>query len=190
MPPPPKPAPPHRLELTTNSLRNTAIASPDDSIHYEIVTRFWHPYLTKINRCDFENLLVTTVAEIERYPGREPRVRFGGDKGEWVPASQFLNFSEDKIGGTFTSSADTRYQWRTHKGRLQLVKDADENAEPIVDFHPHKRHFFVFRMSKHAYLEVKPQPEVTEAMERLVVSYLLVERRRRDSRVRVKIEKS
>lgn len=140
MPPPPKPAPPQRLELTTNSLRNTAIASPDDSIHYEIVTRFWHPHLTKINRCDFENLLVTTVAEIERFPGREPRVRFGGDKGEWVPASQFLNFSEDQMsvrvlpfspfklikhyvsGGTFTGTADTRYQWRTHKGRLQVRK--------------------------------------------------------------------
>ncbi|GJE92846.1 hypothetical protein PsYK624_090040 [Phanerochaete sordida] len=191
MPPPPKVTPPHRLELTTNSLRNTAIASSNDNIHYEIVTRFWHPHLTKINRCDFENLLVDTVAEIERMPGREARVRFGGDKGEWIPASQFLNVSEDKIGGTFVGNADTRYQWRTYKGRLQLVKDADdENQEPIVDFHPHKRHFFVFRMAKHAWLEVKPQPEVTEAMERLIVSYLLVERRRRDARPRVKVQKS
>ena len=52
MPPPPKPPPPHKLELTTNSLRNTAIATKDDNIHYEIVTRFWHPHITKINRCD------------------------------------------------------------------------------------------------------------------------------------------
>ncbi|EKM54778.1 uncharacterized protein PHACADRAFT_258863 [Phanerochaete carnosa HHB-10118-sp] len=189
MPPPPKVQPPHRLELSTNSLRNTAIASADDSIHYEIVTRFWHPHITKINRCDFENLVVDTVAEIERNPGQEPRVRFDGDKGEWVPASQFLNFSEDRIGGTFTGPSDIRYQWRTHKGHLQLVKDADGKQEPVVDFHPHKRHFFAFRMSKHAWLEVKPQPEVTEVMERLIVSYLLVERRRRDAHLRVKIER-
>ena len=96
MPPPPKPPPPHRLEVTKNSLRNTAIAVDDDSMHYEIVTRFWHPHLTKINRADFENLAVETVAEIERLPGREPRVRFGGDKGEWIPVSQFIQFDEDK----------------------------------------------------------------------------------------------
>ena len=136
--PPPKVQPPHRLELTTNSLRNTSIATSDDNIHYEIVTRFWHPHITKINRCDFENLLVDTAAEIERIPGREVRVRFGGEKGEWVPASQFLSFSEDRMsvsllsssrlklitgnisGGTFTGAADVRYQWRTHKGRLQV----------------------------------------------------------------------
>lgn len=68
----------------------------DDSMHYEIVTRFWHPHLTKINKADLENLVVTTVAEIERIPTREPRVRFGGDKGQWILASEFLQFDEDR----------------------------------------------------------------------------------------------
>lgn len=94
MPPPPKPPPPHKLELTKNSLRNTAIAVNDDTIHYEIVTRFWHPHITKINKADFENLHVETVAEIERMPGREARVRFGGDKGEWQSAAQFIEFDD------------------------------------------------------------------------------------------------
>ena len=38
----------------------------------------------------------------------------------------------------------------------------------MAEFHPHKRHFFVFRMSKHAQLEIKPQPEVAGNMERLI----------------------
>lgn len=189
MPPPPKPKPPHKLELTTNSLRNTAFAANDDSMHYEVVTRFWHPHLTKINRADFENLNVTTVAEIERIPGREARVRFG-EKGEWVPASQFLQFDEDRAGGVFVGGANVRYRWKTHNGRLQLVKADDDQKTPIADFHPHKRHFLVFRMSQHAYIEVKPVPEVTDSLEKLIVSYLLVERRRRDSRIRVKVERS
>ena len=96
MPPPPKPPPPHKLEITKNSLRNTAMAVDDDTFHYEIVTRFWHPHITKINKADFENIAVQTVAEIERVPGREPRVRFGGDKTEWISASQFIKFDEDK----------------------------------------------------------------------------------------------
>ncbi|PSS38002.1 hypothetical protein PHLCEN_2v142, partial [Hermanssonia centrifuga] len=95
-PPPPKPAAAHKLELTTNSLRNTTMAVADDTIFYEIVTRFWHPHLTKIHRNDLENLVVETVAEIERVPGREPRVRFGGDKGEWVGADAFVQFDEER----------------------------------------------------------------------------------------------
>lgn len=51
---------------------------------------------------------------------------------------------------------------------LQLVKADDEDKTPVAEFHPHKRHFFVFRMSKHAYLEVKPMPEVTNALEKLI----------------------
>ncbi|KAJ3551961.1 hypothetical protein NM688_g4410 [Phlebia brevispora] len=190
MPPPPKPPPPQKLEITKNSLRNTAIAANDDSVHYEIVTRFWHPHITKINKADFENLAVTTVAEIERIPGREARVRFGGDKEEWISASQFIQFDDNKSGGTFTGNSNVRYRWTTEKGRLQLVKADDEEKTPIAEFHPHKRHFFVFRMSKHAFLEIKPDPEVTAALERLIVSYLLVERHRRDSRLRIKLEKS
>ena len=97
MPPPPKPSPPHKLEITKNSLRNTAMAVENDTIHYEIVTRFWHPHITKINKADFENIRVETVAEIERMPGREPRVRFGGDNGQWMDARDFLKFEEGSM---------------------------------------------------------------------------------------------
>ncbi|KAI0074434.1 hypothetical protein K474DRAFT_1601482 [Panus rudis PR-1116 ss-1] len=190
MPPPAKPRPPHKLEMTTNSLRNTTLASDNDSIFYEVVTRFWHPHLTKINKTDMENRIVETVAEIEHLKGGQPRVRFGGENGQWIPAEEFVKYDEDTIGGTFVADANVAYRWKTHKGRLQLVKADDDEQTPIAEFHPHKRHFLVFRMSKHAYLEVKPLPEVTSALERLIVSYLLVERRRRDTRLRVKLERS
>lgn len=140
----------------------------------------------------------------------------------------YVSFNEYR-GGTFTGASDIRYRWTTKKGHLQvrylclptpvisifttltqLVREDDEEQKSLAEFHPHRRHFFVFRMSKHARLEVKPQPEVTEALERLIgesfktvcgnpgllivvlntVSYLLIERRRRDSRLRVKLEKS
>ncbi|KAI0694267.1 hypothetical protein BC835DRAFT_1274785 [Cytidiella melzeri] len=190
MPPPAKPPPPHKLELTTNSLRNTTMSVKNDAIHYEIVTRFWHPHVTKINKADLENLVVTTVAEIERIPGMEPRVRFGGDKGEWVLATDFVQLDEDRAGGTFTGNANVKYRWQTRKGHLQLVKADDEDQIPVAEYHPHRRHFFVFRMSKHAFFEIKPIPEIIEALERLITSYLLVERRRRQSQMRIKLEKA
>ena len=49
----------------------------------------------------------------------------------------------------------------------QLVK-ADNDETPIAEFHPHKRHFFVFRMSKHAFIEIKPDPAVMTALEKLI----------------------
>jgi len=190
MPPPAKPKPPHKLELTCNSIRNTTLSVGNDSIYYEIVTRFWHPYLTKINKTDMETREVSTVAEIERAPGKEAKVRFGGDKGEWVSAKDFVKYDPDRVGGTFVGGNDTTYRWKTHNGHLQLVKADDEEKVPVAEFHPHRRHFFVFRMSKHAYFEIKPLPEVTDALERLIASYLLVERRRRDTRIRIKLERS
>ncbi|KAL4246598.1 protein of unknown function DUF6593 [Abortiporus biennis] len=184
MPPPAKPKPPHKVELTTNSLRNTTLAANNDSIYYEVVTRFWHPNLTKINKTDMDTREVSTVAEIERFPGKEARVRFGGENAPWMTASEFVK------GGTFVGGRGITYRWKTHKGRLQLVKADDEEKVPLAEFHPHRRHFFVFRMSKHAYFEIKPNPDVTDALEKLIASYILVERRRRDTRIRIKLERS
>ena len=77
MPPPPKKAdPPHKLTFTTNSLRNTTIAVDNDALYYEVVTRFWHPHVTKIRKLDTDTQELVTVAELERVPGREPRLRF------------------------------------------------------------------------------------------------------------------
>ena len=138
MPPSAKPKPPHRIELTANSLRNTTFATDDDSFYYEVVTRYWHPNLTKINKTDMETREVSVAAEIERIPGSEPRVRFG-EKGEWVSASQFVKFDHEKVyvsfisldwmatnaraffsGGTYIGNGDVPYKWRTNKGRLQV----------------------------------------------------------------------
>lgn len=90
----PKPKPPHKLHLTTNSLRNTTMSVEDDSIFFEIVTRFWHPHITKINKTDMDSREVNTVAEIERIPGREPRIRFG-EKAEWMSATDFVKYDAE-----------------------------------------------------------------------------------------------
>ncbi|KAL5524070.1 hypothetical protein ACEPAG_8243 [Sanghuangporus baumii] len=191
MPPPKKPDPPVKMVLSTNSLRNTTIAVDDDAFYYEVVTRFWHPTITKIRRLDPESNRMITVAEVEREPKREPRVRFGVDKDEnaqWILARDWLNSTPQKHGGTFTANTGIQYRWKTHKRQFQLIRANSENKEPLVIKHKHKRHFFIFRMSRHAWLEIKP--EAVESLEQIIVSYLLVERRRRDSRPRVELKLS
>jgi len=184
MPPPKKIDPPHKMEFSTNSLRNNTVAIDSDALYFEIVTRFWHPDLTKINKLDVESRELTTVAEISKTPGKDAKVRFGD--GPWLSASEFIKYDHDRVGGIFSGPDDVEYRWKTHKRRLQLVKANDENKVPLVRFHPHRRHFYVFRMSRRAWLEIKP--EATTALDKLIVSYILVERRRRDARLRIKLE--
>lgn len=80
-----------------NSLRNTTLSTVDDSMYFEIVTRFWHSNLTKINKFDMETRELVTVAEIEGLQSGKSRVRFGGDKGQWVPAAEFLKYDSDRV---------------------------------------------------------------------------------------------
>jgi hypothetical protein len=87
-----KPEPPLKFEFTTNSVRNTTVSVDNDKYNYEIVTRFWHPTITKINKIDMETREVRLIAEIEKAvaPGGEERVRLGGEGAQWVDASEFL----------------------------------------------------------------------------------------------------
>jgi len=190
--PPPKPAPPKPYSLTfaKNSIRNTTVSLPNDKFYYEIVTRFWHPHLTKINKFNMEDRQIICAAEIEAVPGQDVRVRFNttdvtkvggmGGEGEWMSASEFVKADADSIGGTFTAGDGLEYRWMMNKGYLQLVKADDASETPVATYHPHRRHFLVFRMAKRASMDV--MPDAAAALEKIIVSYILVERRRRNAK--------
>ncbi|VDB84244.1 unnamed protein product [Peniophora sp. CBMAI 1063] len=182
MPPPRKPDPTHILSFTTNSLRNTTASVDDDTFFYEIVTRFWHPHLTKIFKLDKEARQMLLVGEIEREPNREPRVRIGGEQSNWMSVDEFVR------SGTWMTTEGDEFRWKNHKRRLQLVKAGDAEAAPIARYIPYTRHFFVMLLDRHAALEVKD--EALGYMDQLIISYLLAERKRRDRRIRVKIGRS
>lgn len=186
----PKPPPPHKLTFATNSVRNTTFAEDNNKLYYEIVTRFWHPHLTKINKYDYEARVVNCVAEIEDQPEKDVKVRFNTPdaEGEWMRACDFIRNDGTAIGGTFAHEDGTEYRWKTPKRylQLQLIKSDDDEEVPVAEYHPHKRHFGVWRMSQRAFLEVKPEASV--ALDRIVVSYLLLERRRRQAKIKVKLE--
>ena len=83
------------------------------------------------------------------------------------------------------------------------MKAESDDKDPLAKYHTYRRHFFFFRMSKHAYLEIKP--EIVEVLDNVIcqflsiletsyvhiynictVTYLIVERRRRDTIFRLK----
>ncbi|GJJ16208.1 hypothetical protein Clacol_010504 [Clathrus columnatus] len=183
--------PPIKLILTTNSLRNTTISDETDNIYYEIRTEPWIPLHTKVKRLDPETREYEVKAEIQRF-GDKPEVRVLERSKEWASADQFLRIDEARPGGVRKKSNYTRvnsvgrfrgddnriYRWQVNQGHLELVRaDVDQAELPVVIQHHHKRHFWVFRMSKHAWLEMKP--EMTATLDSLILSYLLVERKRR-----------
>ncbi|KAJ7187956.1 hypothetical protein C8R46DRAFT_5653 [Mycena filopes] len=182
------PIQPMIMEFATNSVRNTTLATADDDPYYEIVTRFWHPNLTKINKLDPASRKMTTVCEIDN-KSKEAKIRFASYSqkeksekdsptlGEWISTDEILKIAPVKPGGTFVDSDGVEYRWKTHNRHFQLIRCGEDTGLPVVMYHPYKRHLFVWRMSKHATLEIKP--EVIKDLERLIASYLLVERQRR-----------
>jgi len=85
-----------RMVFTTNSLRNTIVSVEDDTLYYEIVTRFWQPHLTRISKLDADTREIVLVAEIERVPGSNVRVRFGGEDAEWMNGLDFMSWDLEK----------------------------------------------------------------------------------------------
>ncbi|KAJ3928084.1 MAG: hypothetical protein NXY57DRAFT_558763 [Lentinula lateritia] len=177
-----------KLYFTANSVRNTTLATKDDSLYYEVVTRYWHPKLTKINILDPDTQTLRLIAEIEQVSGNKWqngrfRVRFlnsvapGEELGQWMSDIDFLKPTSDKIGGTFIDPQGLEWRWKTHNRRLQLVRVGDEVKSPSVVYEPHRRYFMVLLMSRHASWDV--QPQAIGFLDRLLVSYILVERRRR-----------
>ncbi|KAI0271811.1 hypothetical protein BGY98DRAFT_922720 [Russula aff. rugulosa BPL654] len=169
-----------RMVFTTNSLRNTTVPVEDDTVYYEIVTHFWQPHLTKVSKLDAATREMVLVAEIERVPGSTVRVRFGGEDADWINELDFMSLDLEKRGGVFTGGDGVEYRWKSHRRRLQLVRANDDAKVPVAQYHIYRRHFVFCRMSRHAFFEIKPEVTV-EGLEKLIVSYLLVERRRRDT---------
>ncbi|KAF7358121.1 hypothetical protein MVEN_00860200 [Mycena venus] len=179
------------MEFATNSVRNTTLATKTDDPYYEVVTRFWHPHLTKINRLDPASRIMTTVCEIDNKNGREAKIRFAsGDNnvesstkkaesalGEWISSEAILKLAPEKPGGIFVDSNGVEYRWKTHNRNFLLIRCDDVGRLPVVTYRPCKRHLGFWRMSQHAMLEIKPQ--LFNDLERLIASYLLVERQRR-----------
>ncbi|KAF8210645.1 hypothetical protein K438DRAFT_1570403 [Mycena galopus ATCC 62051] len=169
------------MELATNSVRNTTLATANDDPYFEIVTRFWHPNITKINKLDPFTSIMTTVCEIDK---KAAKIRFlNQDEKEKNAPIQTKNLqSQNSLGdgGVFVDSDGAQYRWKTHNRNFQLIRIGDDARLPIVIYRPYKRHFGVWRMSKHAALEIKPQ--IIQSLERLIASYLLVERQRRHHR--------
>ncbi|KAJ7504806.1 hypothetical protein B0H11DRAFT_2221008 [Mycena galericulata] len=192
------------MEFATNSVRNTTVATANDDPYYEVVTRFWHPHVTKINKLDPFSQEMRTVCEIDSKGRKEAKIRFlngihGGDKktdrtpqpqsekktgagdlGEWVSTETILKLAPEKPGGIFVDSDGVEYRWKTHNRDFQLIRCGDDSRLPVVVYKPYKRHLFVWRMSKHASLEIKPH--MIKSLEGLIASYLLVERQRRHHR--------
>jgi hypothetical protein len=97
------------MEFATNSVRNTTIATPNDDPYYEVVTRFWHPHVTKINKLDPTSGAMTTVCEIDN-KGKDAKIRFADPEkkteksvkisdsslGEWMSTEAILKLAPEK----------------------------------------------------------------------------------------------
>ena len=52
-------------------------------------------------------------------------------------------------------------------GTTQLVRANDDAKDPVAQYHVYRRHFVFFRMSRHAFLEIKSDVRV-EGLEKVI----------------------
>jgi len=179
---PSRPAKPQpiKLVITKNSIKNTVLATAQDSISYEIRTTWWQPRITSLKKLDAELRGQTLIAEISNTIGSDGQVRmnWSDDLQEFRDVTQWLNSPFGTNLGSFLGVDNTtRYQWVKKGRKIQLFKDG-ESGTSLVTFKKHRRHFYVYwRMSRHASLEI--DRECLGDLDAIVLSYILVARRAR-----------
>ncbi|KZV90816.1 hypothetical protein EXIGLDRAFT_694277 [Exidia glandulosa HHB12029] len=188
-PAPPKPL---VLELTTTSVRNVVFSTPGDSIYYEIASWKWTPNKTLIKKLDFASGELKVICEIERKKGQEPRMRWISDTASeeeqepFTPASEFVSTdSPFSLQGKFRAANGKAYKWVVKSGHLELFDyDADpKQGKPLITYRKHRRYFGCGLMSRRPALIV--QQEIKESLDTIIVSFLLMERLRRDRLIRL-----
>ncbi|KAI0093835.1 hypothetical protein BDY19DRAFT_989369 [Irpex rosettiformis] len=176
--PPHKPnAPqPQRLTLTTTSLRNVILSNKSDVIYYEVITPKWARGVTTISRLDPNTRQYDIVGEMKNdAKGHAAEVKMWG--GASQPADTFLVKGDEARRSTFHGKDGKRYTWRASSKRLELRRDDMPEDKPVAVYYKEKRYAYALKMSRLPYLEV--DPVVMDTLDSLIMSFLLIERRRR-----------
>ncbi|KIP07490.1 hypothetical protein PHLGIDRAFT_415603 [Phlebiopsis gigantea 11061_1 CR5-6] len=174
--------PRQKITLTTTSLRNVVLSNKSDVIYYEVITPKWARDRTTVSKLDPNTRQFDIIGEMKNNDdGKAEEVRLYG--GALTPAHRFLDggMDPDPQGlkrASFVGKDGKKYIWRAGRRRLELVREDMPDDQPVAVYHDKKRHMFVLRMSKHPYLEV--DPAALDTMDSLIMSFLLIERRRRD----------
>lgn len=166
-----------KLTLTTTSLHNVVIANSSDAIYYEIVTPKWERCITRINKLDPNMREFDLIGELKNEDDKPVAVRIYG--GEFRPVDEFLRVREGDADphGRFKGKDGKEYVWRVKNRQLELVRESTPDGKPVAVFHKHKRYLFVLRMSRLPYIEI--ESDVLDTLDSLIISFLLMERRRR-----------
>ncbi|KAI0078963.1 hypothetical protein K474DRAFT_1659652 [Panus rudis PR-1116 ss-1] len=186
--------PRQKLVFTTTSTRNVVISNSSDVIFYEIVTPRWEKHLTKISRLDPNTKLFDQIAEFQNEKGKPVALRMYG--GPLVQTKDFLRVDEYDAGsgsGSSSTSSESlnvgksasfrgkdgkKYTWRIRHKTLELFREDMPANQPIATYHKEKRYLYVLRMSQYPYLEI--DYDAMDTLDTLIISFLLIERRRRD----------
>ncbi|KAI0806804.1 hypothetical protein C8Q74DRAFT_1189701, partial [Fomes fomentarius] len=79
----------------------------------------------------------------------------------------------------FRAKDGRKYTWFADKERLELMRD-DPSEKPVAVYHKEKRFLHMLRISQYPYLEVDSDPATIDILDHLFVSFLLIERLRRE----------
>ncbi|EIM82396.1 uncharacterized protein STEHIDRAFT_114319 [Stereum hirsutum FP-91666 SS1] len=111
--------------------------------------------------------------------GRPVEVRVWGElyRGieEWLPRAE----GQDKVTGRFKARDGTMFLWRRGQDAdLELVNESSPSSPPVATYHRHKRYLGLLRIRQFPTIVV--EASVLDTLDSLILSWLLIERRRRE----------
>ncbi|KAG8810487.1 hypothetical protein FRC18_004023 [Serendipita sp. 400] len=164
------------LLMSRNSVRNTTFSCDSLGIHYD-VSRNKESGVVTVQRWDSTTDSNVFVGEFYLSWFKPDRVRMGPD-GQWMSKKRFL-YKEGRnpisAARTFEAADGTKYRWKLRWNKLQLCYASSENKgkAALVMYHRH------YTAGKVSYLEVNDS-SVLEALDPIIVSFLIMEKERRD----------
>ncbi|TDL20228.1 hypothetical protein BD410DRAFT_791341 [Rickenella mellea] len=165
-----------RLSFTTSSIHNVVISNSSDVIYYEIVTPKWEPSLTRVRKMDHVSKQLEVVAEIKNEQEKPISLRLRGE--QFRSTDEFLHQDENAAIGKsakFKGKDGKQYEWCVRRDCLELVMQGD--PRPVAVYRSHKRFLLIIKISQEPSLEI--QPSVMDTLDSLIVSWHLMERKRR-----------
>ncbi|KAG8970396.1 hypothetical protein FRC03_008593 [Tulasnella sp. 419] len=170
-----------KLSFTRNSVWNTIISSSDHEIMYEVSTpnRIFNSVttITRLDKWSGERKYVGEIA----WKAFKPLVRIGRD-GDLMPVSQFLVNGKSKLSSarSFVGKYGLRYRWKIRKFTLLMCSDDQDDSSKgqpaLVTFHtPDRKNLKVVEPAR-----LLVSPTVLPSLDPIIISFLYVEKRRRD----------
>ncbi|PVF94974.1 hypothetical protein CPB86DRAFT_623049 [Serendipita vermifera] len=158
-----------KIIFSNDSISNTTAACDSLGIHYTVTKG-------RVERWDKETNENVFVGQLKLF-ALKPKIKLPSD-ADWKPIGEFMSRGDTTrpltTARTFPGNNGIDYRWKIKGGKLELYyASKDVSTEPLLRYH---RNYFA---KEQGCLDIFDS-SVLEALDNIILSFLIMEKRRRD----------